>query len=133
MANSNDLRAVGLGFFVWFVVLIIMRILNASVFSAGNPWLIVFYIASFPAGIIFTMLMRRLMNLHMRDMLRPMVIFAIVAIMMDGFSFAFTDFYGVGEHEVYAAAYLLWAPGVFLLCALWLIDRAKQTDESYTS
>lgn len=123
---STYIKATGLGFLVWFIVLIIMRILGASVFSDGNFWLIIFYVASFPAGIIFTYLMRILMNIPMKDMLEPMVIFAIIAIMMDGFSFGFTDFYGVGEHEIYSAAYLLWAPGVFLLCALWLINRAKQ-------
>lgn len=123
---ANNIKAAGLGFFVWFIVLIIMRLLGASVFSEGNPWLIVFYIASFPVGIVFTIIMRVIMNVPMRDMLQPMVIFAIVAVMMDGFSFAFTDFYGVGAHEIYSAAYLLWAPGVFLLCALWLIDRASK-------
>ena len=126
---SINIKAAVLGFIVWFIVLIIMRILGASVFSEGNPWLIVFYIASFPAGILFTIVMRVLMNVPMREMLQPMVIFAIVAVMMDGFSFGFTKFYGAGEHELYSAAYLLWAPGVFLLCALWLISRAEQSDE----
>lgn len=126
---SNTIKAAGLGFLVWFIVLLIMRVLGASVFSEGNPWMIVFYIASFPAGIIFTVLMRVLMNLPMREMLEPMVIFAIVAVMMDGFSFGFTKFYGVGEHELYSAAYLLWAPGVFLICALWLVKRAEKATE----
>jgi hypothetical protein len=40
---------------------------------------------------------RALMNLSMREMLKPMVIFGIVALMLDSFSFAFTDVYGVGE------------------------------------
>lgn len=128
MSNANIIKATVLGFVVWFIVLIIMRILGASVFSENNPWMILFYIASFPAGVIFTYLMRTLMNLPMRDMLEPMVIFAIVAVMMDGFSFGFTKFYGVGEHELYAAAYLLWAPGVFLLCALWVIRRAQHVE-----
>ncbi len=126
---SNTIKAAGLGFLVWFIVLLIMRVLGASVFSEGNPWMIVFYIASFPAGIIFTVLMRVLMNLPMREMLEPMVIFAIVAVMMDGFSFGFTKFYGAGEHELYSAAYLLWAPGVFLICALWLVKRAEKATE----
>lgn len=125
---SNRLKATGLGFFIWFIVLLIMRLLGTSVFSEGNLWLVVFYIASFPAGIIFTHVVRIIMNIPMREMLEPMVILAIVAVMMDGFSFAFTDFYGVGEHEIYSAAYLLWAPGVFLLCALWLIERDKRSD-----
>ncbi|MCU0480440.1 MAG: hypothetical protein MUE54_04420 [Anaerolineae bacterium] len=124
---GTNLKAIGLGFFIWFIVLIIMRVLGSSVFSEGNPWLIVFYIGTFPAGILFTYVMRIILNIPMRDMLQPMVILAIIAIMMDGFSFAFTDFYGVGEHEIYSAAYLLWAPGVFLLCALLIINRAKET------
>lgn len=123
---STYIKTTGLGFLVWFIVLIIMRVLGASVFSEGNPWLVIFYLASFPAGIIFTYMMRILLNIPMKDMLEPMVILAIIAVMMDGFSFGFTDFYGVGEHEIYSAAYLLWAPGVFLLCALWLINRAKR-------
>jgi hypothetical membrane protein len=124
---ANNIKATLLGFLIWFIVLIIMRILGSSVFSEGNPWLVVFYLASFPAGIIFTQAMRAIMNVPMSEMLQPMVILAIVAVMMDGFSFGFTKFYGVGEHELYAAAFLLWAPGVFLLCALWLIDRAKRS------
>lgn len=122
---TTYIKASVLGFVVWFIVLLIMRVLGTTVFSEGNVWLVVFYVASFPAGVVFTLIMRALMNIPMRDMLKPMVIFAIVALMMDGFSFAFTDFYGVGEHEVYYAAFLLWGPGVFLLCALWLVNRAE--------
>ena len=125
---SNTLKAVILGFLVWFLVLIAMRLIGDAVFSEGNPLLIVAYIISFPAGVLFTYVMRSFMNVPMREMLQPMVIFAIVAVMMDGFSFGFTKFYGVGEHELYAAAFLLWAPGVFLLCALWLINGAEQRD-----
>lgn len=125
---SNTVKAAGLGFLVWLIVLLIMRVLGASVFSEGNPWMIIFYIASFPAGVLFTILMRVLMNVPMREMLEPTVIFAIVAVIMDGFSFGFTKFYGVGEHELYSAAYLLWAPGVFLICALWLVKRAKKSE-----
>jgi hypothetical protein len=122
---ANHIKAAVLGAVVWGLVLILMRLLGASVFSAGNPWLVVFYIACFPAGVVFTLVMRALMNLPMREMLKPMVIFGIVALMLDGLSFAFTDVYGVGEHEVYSAAFLLWGPGVFLLCALWLVSRAE--------
>lgn len=127
---STNIKAAGLGFLVWFIVLIIIRLLGASVFSEGNPWLIVFYLACFPAGIIFTLTMQALMNVPMTEMLQPMVIFAIVAVMMDGFSFGFTKFYGVGDHELYSAAVLLWGPGVFLLMALWLINRAKRISEA---
>lgn len=129
---ASNLKAAGLGFLVWFIVLIIMRLLGAAVFSAGNPWLIVFYIASFPAGIAFTVVMRAIMNVPMHEMMKPMVIFAVVAVMMDGFSFGFTKFYGVGEHELYSAAFLLWAPGVFLLCALWLVSRADSVSAKVT-
>ena len=129
---ANNIKATGLGFLVWFIVLIIMRLLGTSVFSERNPWLIVFYLASFPVGIVFTLVMRTIMNVPMREMMQPMVIFAIVAVMMDGFSFGFTKFYGVGAHELYSAAFLLWAPGVFLLCALWLVNRAQRADEKGT-
>jgi hypothetical protein len=122
---ANNLKAAVVGVIVWVLVLIMMRLLGSAVFSAGNPWLIVFYIASFPAGIAFAVVMRAIMNLPMREMMKPMVIFGIVALMLDGFSFAFTDIYGVGEHEIYSAAFLLWAPGVFFLCAFWLINRAE--------
>jgi hypothetical protein len=123
---ANNIKATIIGFAVWFIVLLLMRLVGDTVFSEGNPLLIVAYIVSFPAGVLFTYMMRMLMNLPMRDMLKPMVIFAIVAVMMDGLSFGFTKYYGVGNHEVYSAAFLLWAPGVFLWCALWLIGRAEQ-------
>jgi hypothetical protein len=124
-----NIKCAVLGFLVWGLVLILMRLLGASVFSEGNPWMIVFYIASFPLGILFTFVTRAIINVPMREMMKPMVIFGIVALMMDGFSFGFTKFYGVGEHELYSAAYLLWAPGVFLLCTLWLVSRAEQPSE----
>jgi hypothetical protein len=123
---GNNIKIVGLAFLIWFIVLIIMHVLGTSVFSEGNVWLVVLYIASFPAGIVFNIVMRAIINIPMRDMLEPMVIFAIIAVMMDGFSFAFTDFYGTSDQEIYSAAYLLWAPGVFLLCTLWLVNRAKR-------
>lgn len=129
---TTTIKTVILGFTVWFLVLIIMRLLGSFVFTEGNPLLVVFYILSFPAGIFFTHAMRLILNIPMAEMLQPMVILAIIAIMMDGFSFGFTKFYGIGEHELYAAAYLLWAPGVFLLCALWLVERAKRSSQDDT-
>jgi hypothetical protein len=77
-------------------------------------------------GVAFPYVMRPLLGLPMREMMPSMVILAVIAVMMDGFAFGFTKFYGVGEHELYAAAFLLWAPGVFLLCAQWVIDRAAK-------
>ncbi|MEM9955357.1 MAG: hypothetical protein AAF846_27385 [Chloroflexota bacterium] len=123
----DNIRYAIVGFIVWVIVLAIVRFLGTTVFSAGNPLLILFYIVTFPLGIAFVTAFRALFKLPMSEMMHPMVIFAIVALMMDGFSFGFTKFYGVGEHELYAAAYLLWAPGVFLLCAWWLVSRAKQS------
>ncbi|MEO0598091.1 MAG: hypothetical protein AAF126_18425, partial [Chloroflexota bacterium] len=104
-----------------------MRFIAASIFSEGNPLMLVAYILCFPAGILFTYIMRPLMGLPMTDMLESMFIFAMVAIMLDGFAFGFTKLYGVGEHELYAAAFLLWAPGVFMLMAFVVIRRAKQS------
>jgi hypothetical membrane protein len=122
---TTTLKTIVLGFVIWFIVLLFMRVLGASVFSEGNPWMVVFYLACFPAGGAFAYLMGAVLQVPMRDMLEPMAIFATIAIMMDGFAFGFTKWYGVGEHELYSAAFLLWAPGVFFLCALWLIRRAK--------
>lgn len=123
---SSNVKVVVWGFAIWFIVLLVVRALGAVVFSEGNPWLVVAYIACFPLGVAFTYVMRAVLGLPMREMLSPMAILAVIAIMMDGFAFGFTKFYGVGEHELYAAAFLLWAPGVFLLCALWIIDRAAK-------
>jgi hypothetical protein len=124
---ANTVKIVGIGVIVWLLVWALVRVLGTSVFSAGNPWLIVFYVASFPLGILFTVVIRVILNVPMQEMLQPIALLGVVALMLDGFSFAFTDVYGVGEHEIYSAAFLLWAPGVFLLCALWLVNRAAQT------
>ncbi len=126
---ATNIKVTVIGFVVWFVVLLFIRLLGASVFSAGNLWFVVFYLACFPVGVLFTWTMQKLINVPMQEMLQPIAILVIVAVMMDGFSFGFTKFYGVGDHELYSAAFLLWAPGVFLLCALWLISRAKQSQE----
>ena len=56
--GKNYLKALGLGFLIWFVALVIVRLLNSSVFSVESPWLIVLYVASFPAGIASTVTMR---------------------------------------------------------------------------
>lgn len=123
---SNNVKVVVWGFVIWFIILLAVRGLGAAVFSEGNPWMVVAYIACFPLGVAFPYVMRPLLGLPMREMMPSMVILAVIAVMMDGFAFGFTKFYGVGEHELYAAAFLLWAPGVFLLCAQWVIDRAAK-------
>lgn len=126
---ANNIKATILAFIIWAIVLIGMRLIGATVFSEGNPLMVVAYILCFPAGVLFAYIMRPLMGLPMTEMLQPMAIFATVAIMFDGFAFGFTKFYGAGEHELYAAAFLLWAPGVFMLMALWVISRAKQSSD----
>jgi hypothetical protein len=121
---TKDMKTVVAGVIVWGLVVVLMRVFEASVFSPGSPWLVVFYILCFPLGLAFTPLMSRVLGVPVREMLRPLAILTIVAIVLDGLAFAFTDIYGVGAHEVYSAAFLLWAPGIFLLCGLWLVDRA---------
>jgi hypothetical protein len=123
---STMLKTVVYGVIVWALVLVVVRLLGSTVFSDGNPLLVVAYLAMFPLGIAFTYITRSILNVPMRDLLEPMAILATVALMFDGISFAFTDVYGVGDHEIYAAAFLLWAPGVFMLCAVWLVNRAQR-------
>jgi hypothetical protein len=129
---AENLKYTVFGLMVWGLVWVMMRVLGASVFSEGNPWMIVFYLACFPLGIAFVYIVKAIFKLEMHELVRPMTIFTFVALMMDGFSFGFTKFYGVGAHELYSAAFLLWAPGVFVLCAFWVIGRAPKTIKNMT-
>lgn len=115
---------IGMGVVVWLGFLIFIRLVGDSVFSAGNPVLVVFFAAAFPMVWGTMRLISVLTGVPMQGLLMPVVIMTFTALMIDGVVINFTDFYGDTDDQVRAAAsFLLFGAGAGLVCAWWLSDE----------
>ena len=122
---------VGLGVVIWFVFLVAMRLIGSTIFSTGNPLLLVFYIGAFPVIMVTILAIGAMTGVPSHEMLIPTVIMTFTALMFDGLAVNFTDFYGPGDDQVRAsAAFLLWGAGAGLICSFWLSRRGRTEDTS---
>lgn len=115
------LRYIPLGVVIWLAFLIFIRLVGSSVFSVGNPLLIVFFIAAFPLLWVTIIALAPIFGVPVRKMFMPVVVMTLTALMIDGIAIGFIDLYGSSDDQVRAAAaYLLWGAGVGLLVSLWV-------------
>ncbi|MBL8163657.1 MAG: hypothetical protein JNJ61_16850 [Anaerolineae bacterium] len=128
MMNAKPLRYyltfIGLGIALWLSFLIVIRLIGPTVFSTGNPLLLVAYLLSLPLVWLLTILIARLTGIPTNEMLVPIAIIDFSALLLDGLAVGFTDLYGPTHDQIAAAAaYLLWGVGLTLICAVWLSYR----------
>lgn len=131
---SHYLIFVGFGLLLWLIFLIAIRLIGSSVFSTGNPLLLLAFVLSIPLAPILIIAMSRLTRTPTSEMLIPVVISDITALLMDGLAVGFTDLYGPSYDQIAAAAaYLLWGVGLTLICAVWLSYQNKDIVYPYQS
>jgi len=113
--------AIGFGF--WLLGVIVIRTLGSNVFQEGNAILILLYLFSIPNGFITVYICRAIARIPMQQMLLPLTVMNVAALLLDGIGVA-AGAYG-NDHEVvrYGAAWLLWTFGLVLLVGLWLSSR----------
>jgi len=115
------LTFIGLGVLFWLAFLIVIRLIGTSVFTTGNPLLLVLFIVSAPAVWMIIVAVARVTNTPTNEMLAPIVIIDFTALLIDGLAVGFTNLYGPTHDQIAAAAaYLLWGVALTLICALWL-------------
>jgi len=118
------LTFMGLGVFFWLAFLIVIRLIGSTVFTTGNPLLLVVFILSAPAVWMIIIAVARVTNTPTNEMLVPIVIIDFTALLIDGLAVGFTNLYGPTHDQIAAAAaYLLWGVALTLICALWLSYR----------
>ena len=118
------LTFMGLGVFFWLAFLIVIRLMGSTVFTTGNPLLLVLFIVSAPAVWMIIIAVARVTNTPTNEMLVPIVIIDFTALLIDGLAVGFTNLYGPTHDQIAAAAaYLLWGVALTLICALWLSYR----------
>lgn len=124
--SHKPMLFVGIGVVVWFAFLIAIRVIGSSVFSTGNPVLLLFYVAALPLTAVTIISISLITRVPSNEMVMPTFIMTTVALLMDGLAVNFTDFYGPSDDQVRAsAAFLLWGAGAGLLASLWLAHRPK--------
>jgi len=118
------LTFIGLGVFFWLAFLIVIRLIGSTVFTTGNPLLLVVFILSAPLVWVIIIAVARVTNTPINEMLVPIVIIDFTALLLDGLAVGFTNFYGPTHDQIAAgAAYLLWGVALTLICALWFSYR----------
>jgi hypothetical protein len=105
-----------IGIIFWIVAAALMHYLRPLVFD-GGVWHILFWIAKFAFGAIAIILIAKLTGRTKHDMLAPVAIMAMPAMLMDGMAVT-AD--AMGATHIYANTPLLAAySGGFLLFAFW--------------
>lgn len=118
------LTFIGLGVFFWLAFLIAIRLIGTSVFTTGNPLLLVVFILSAPLVWLIIIAVARVTNTPTNEMLVPIVIIDFTALLLDGLAVGFTNLYGPTHDQIAAgSAYLLWGVALTLICALWFSYR----------
>lgn len=126
--TKTNIKFVGIGFVLWLMFLILIRLIGATVFSTGNPLLPVMFLAAIPLVLVTIVLLGKITAVSMRDMPMPAFVMTLTALLLDGLAVGFTDLYGTSSDQVRAsAAFLLWGAGMGLLCSLLLANRGRTT------
>lgn len=130
MNTKTIIQSIGLGVAFWFGFLLMIRLIGTTVFTIGNPLLPVMFIVTVPITIATVVLISRMTNIPFQELTMPVVIMTMTAIMLDGLSVGFTDFYGATHEQVRASAsVLLWGGGIGILCTLVMAARAENAAE----
>lgn len=119
-----------LGTFFWLNAALIIRFVGATVFSAGNPKLVLAFIVAIPITILSIYTTRWISGLRLGELLRPIVIMTFTATFLDGIALVwFRQLYADSfEVALHGAAWILWGAGLGLLGAFYLDDVGNKKD-----
>lgn len=114
---------VAYGVALWFAFLVFIRLVGESVFSHGNPALLVMFALTVPISYGLVWGVAKLTSTPLNRMLAPTVIMSFTALLIDGLVIGFTYWYGDSLAQVAAAgASLLWGVGAAQVIA-WALSR----------
>lgn len=115
-----------IGFVIWLMGVIIVRIVGDTVFSAGSVWLFAFFALSIPTAFVTMFVTAPICRLPMRDMLIPILGMLGTTLILDGLSITFTDIYSADNNmAMHVAGWLLWTFGIQVVVSMWMIGRAN--------
>ncbi|PSB56168.1 DUF5367 family protein [Chamaesiphon polymorphus] len=110
-----------LGMTFWFEALLFIRTGGESLFVNGNPWLVLWFVASIPIAWALVKISAVVGKIDGEELLSAVAIMALTALLLDGVGLTwFQGWYGLGQAELLlAAAWLLWGVGVSLAIGYW--------------
>jgi hypothetical protein len=122
MKNSKVILFIALGAAFWYQAAMIIRYFGDSVFTEGNPKLILFYVLAVPLTMASMYITAFIAKLKLNELLKPVVIMTMTATFLDGIALAwFRHLYSNSfEVAMYGAAMILWGAGVGLLLSFYL-------------
>lgn len=119
MNRPKILLFTALGVVFWFNAAMIIRFCGPAVFTAGNPWLLLFFGLAIPLTLLSLLITKAIARRRLADLLEPVVIMTLTAAMLDGLALAwFRSLYSASlEVALHGAAWILWGAGFGLLLA----------------
>lgn len=117
----NPILFVLLGITFWFEALLFIRLAGESLFVNGNPWLVLWFVASIPIAWVLVKIGAVVGKIDGEDLLSAVAIMALTALLLDGIALTwFQGWYGLGQAGLLlASAWLLWGVGVSLAIGYW--------------
>jgi hypothetical protein len=130
MKNSKIMLFVALGAAFWYQAAMIIRYFGKSVFSEGNPKLILFFVLAVPITIASMYITALIAKLKSHELLKPVVIMTLTATFLDGIALAFYRNLYSNSFEVamYGSSMILWGVGVGLLLSFYLDMKSKKQE-----
>lgn len=124
MNQPKVLLFTALGVVFWFNAAMIVRVCGASVFTAGNPRLLLFFGLAIPLTLLSMYITKAIAKLRFADLLEPVVLMTLTATMLDGLALAwFRQLYSSSfEVALHGAAWIFWGAGLGLLFA-YILDK----------
>lgn len=118
-----------LGLVFWFLALLFVRLAGTSIFSLGNPALPVLYVLAYPVLWGAVWLSSAISRVPLKDMVAPVVIMTVTAMVMDGLAIGFfPQAYGdTHTHVMLGAAFILWGAAGGIICAWVTSAYLKRT------
>ncbi len=131
MKTKQIFLSVVLGVFFWLSAALIVRYVGTLVFTAENPYLILFYLLGIPITGGFLLIIKLIIGISYADMLKPIVVMTITATLLDGVALAwFRPLYSSSfEVALHGAAWILWGAGLGLLAAFVLNARGNEVNK----
>ncbi len=124
---SNPLLFVLLGMAFWFEALLFIRLGGESLFVNGNPWLVLWFVASIPIAWVLVRIGAVVGKIDGEELLSAVAIMTLTAMLLDGIALTwFQDWYGLAQTGLLlAAAWLLWGVGISLAIGYWASHAHK--------
>jgi hypothetical protein len=130
MKKSKEILFVILGIVFWYQASLIIKYFGESVFTEGNPKLILFFALAIPITIISMYLTALICKLNRNELLRPVVIMTFTATFLDAIALVwFREIYSNSfEVVLHGSAWILWGVGIGLLISYLLEKRITKNE-----